>query len=61
MAVRFVKTDRFDRVLYRAARRAEERRLDIHYEAVAISEAEGREAVADAQSSIEAVAELLER
>lgn len=57
----FVQTGRFDRRLYRAARSAEERRLDVHYEAVAISAAEGGEAVADARSFIEAVAELLDR
>lgn len=56
----FVQTGRFDRSLYRAARSAEERRLDVHYEAVAISEAEGREAVADARRFIAAVTEMLE-
>lgn len=55
----FVQTGRFDRDLYRAARSAEERRLDVHYEAVPISDAEGQEAVADARRFIGAVAELL--
>jgi len=56
----FVQAGRFDRGLYRAARSAEERRLDVHYEAVAISDGEGQEALADARRFIEAVAELLE-
>jgi len=55
----FVQTARFDRDLYRAARVAEERRLDIHYEAVAISQAEAREAVADARRFIEAIGRLV--
>jgi uncharacterized protein (UPF0332 family) len=56
----FVRTGGFDRRLYAAARTAEERRLDVHYEAVAISEVEGREAVGDARRFIEAVAELVD-
>ncbi len=56
----FVQTGRFDVEVYRAARSAEERRRDVHYEGVAISEAEGREAVEDARRFIDAVDALLE-
>lgn len=56
----YVLPGRFPLDVYRAARSAEERRSDVHYEGVAISDREGREAVEDARRFIEAVGRMLE-
>lgn len=55
----YVKTGRFDASVYQAARSAEERRRDVHYEGVLPSEGEGRKAVEDARRFIEAIEKLL--
>ena len=56
----FVATGRFDAALYRRARAAEERRIDVHYEAGRLSDDEARVIVPDAQELVAAVERMLE-
>lgn len=56
----YVKTGRFDPSTYQAARSAEERRRDVHYEGMVPSNEEGRRAVEDARKFIDAVSALLD-
>ena len=56
----FVATGRFDAALYRRARAAEERRIDVHYEAERLSDDEAQVIVPDAQELVAAVERMLE-